>query len=313
MNTLDELFNFIMENDKTVVYGNLGRYTHILFDYIMKSFPTFQIQVFSNYYYVPSTPTIKSNSDTIDKCDLLIYIEPTPNMTIMSYKEAARIVVFSSHLLLTDSNNPSTYISFFYSPDIRKNITKNRRILNMQGCSVQATRGDVLKTQYDFFEIKTIGVNYPVCDININPGKPTLSLTAKTFIIVDMTNTTSSLHLLLSLWDVLDYLQDNIEMLEKWIICFPEKKMKHYHTFVQECRNKLACKNIRLGNVTNKAELLALTPFYLITTINVDANTSEVKKFCNLDYITPKNDIEAFKSSIKFNITPLAGHIYIVE
>lgn len=312
MNTLDELFNFILENDKTIVYGNLGRYTHILFDYIMKSFPTFEIQVFSNYYYVPSTPTIKVNTDSVGKCDLLIYIEPAPNMVVISYKEAARVVVFSSHLLLTDASSPSTFVSFYYSPNVRKNISNNKRLLNMQGCSVQAARGDVLKTQYDFFEIKTIGVNYPVCDININPGKPVLALYSKTFVIVDMTNTTSSLHLLLYLWDVLDYLQDNIDMVERWLICFPEKKMKHFNKFVQECRNKLACKRFKLGNVTDKAELMALTPFYQTSTIDIDTNI-QVKKFCNLDYITPKNDIEAFTCSLKYNMTPLARHIYIIE
>lgn len=310
MNTLDSLFDFIFKNDKTVVYGNLGRNSLVLYDYITKEMPTLAIQVFSNYYYFPNTHTIKTNADSIEKCDLLIYIEPPKNFEIISHKHVARIVLFTSHLLLQDS--PATYVSFYYTPDLRKSINNNKHIFKLQLCSLETSRGDVLKSQFDYYETKTIGVNFPVCDININQGKPTPPLDKKTLLICDLTNTISPLNSYVYLWDILDYIKDNIDMIEKWVICFPERRMKQYHQFVQDVRNKFMCKNIKIGNVVNKNDMLALTPFYQISKIDINASC-EVKKFCNLKYITPKNDTEAFMCSIKYNLTPFAGHAYLIK
>lgn len=307
MNTLDDVFNFVFAHDKTIVYGNLGRKPLILSDYITKNYPTFDVQVFSKYYYFPSSQRIKTNEKEIGKCDLLIYLEPPKQMSMLTLDRVARIVVFTSHLNF--NGDSCEYISYYQTPDIHKEMLNNKRLLNMQECSVEASKGDLLKTQYDYFNIKTIGVNHPLCDINI--GKNTLALDSKSFLIVDLTNTTSSLHLLVSLWDVMDYLKDNLDMIEKWIICFPEKRMRQYHAFVQECRNKLMCKQFKYGNVTSKARLFSLTPFYQSMIVDIDSPCI-VKKFCNLKYITPANENDAYTCSLKHQLTPLAGHVYLI-
>lgn len=312
MKTLNDLFSFIFQHDKTVVYGNLGRQPWELYNYIKTHYPTFDVQVYSKYYPFQPTHRIKTNGDTIEKCDLLIYLEPAPNMVLLSHKQAARMVVFTSHLLVTDVSSPSAYVSFWFSPDPTKDVLANKRILSMQDCSVQASRGDLLKTQYDSFNIQTVGVDYPVCDTSIYPGKPSLALNSKTFVIADLTNTTSTLQLYLYLWEILDYLKINIDMIEKWVICFPEKRMKQYHQFIQECRNKLLCKTFQYGNVTNKAHLVGLTPFY--QHVSTEVNTvCETKQFCRLNYIMPKSETEAYTCSLKYNLTPLAGSVYLIE
>lgn len=307
---MDDVFKFVLEHDKTIVYGNLGRRPLLIYDYLSKNFPTFDVQVFSNYYHFPSTHHIKTNGDSIEKCDLLVYVEPSPQQTIKTHDRAARVVVFTSHLNLKDAHG--AIYSYYQTEDLHKEILNNKRILNMQECSVEASKGDILKTQYDYFNIKTIGVNHPICDVSINHGKPTLALDSKTFLVVDLTNTISSMHLFLSLWDVLDYMKDNIDMIEKWIICFPVKRMRQYQHFVQECRNALICKNFKYGNVTSKAQIFPLTPFYQTITVNIDSNC-RIKKFCNLKYIAPKTEEEAYACSIKYNLTHLAGQIYLIE
>lgn len=311
MNNLDDVFKFILQHDKTIVYGNLGRRPLLLFDYLSKHFPTFDIQVFSNFYHFPSTHHIKTNSDSIGKCDLLVYLEPSPQIPILSQDNVARVVAFTSHLNLKNTES-GEFVSYYQTSDIHKEILNNKRVLNLQECSVEAKNGNVLKTQHDYFNIKTIGVNHSICDINVNPSKPTLALDSKTFLIVDLTNTSSSIHLFVSLWDVLDYLRDNIDMIEKWIICFPEKRMRRYHNFVQECRNKLICKKFIYGNVTSKAQLFPLTPFYQTIAVDIDSNC-KIKRFCNLKYITPKDDEEAYTCAIKYNLTHVAGQIYLIE
>ncbi|GFT52037.1 uncharacterized protein NPIL_204311 [Nephila pilipes] len=312
MKTIDELFEFIFENDKTVVYGNLGRQPHVLFEYLIRNYPTFEIHVFSDYYHLPSASNIQVNRDFYGKCDLLIFIEPPPNMIVSPPKEAARIVVFTSHLLLTEMSSPSVYVSFFNVPNIRNEILNVKSVLSLQENSVQAMRGDVLKNQINYFNVKTIGVNFPVCDINIVPGKPTNPLEYKTFVIADLTNTTSPLNLLVYLWDIFDYLKDNIDKIERWLICFPEKRIKRYEQFVQECINKLFCKTFMHGNVINSAELLGLTPFYKSGVFD-KSHSCENKYFCRLKYVAPTNETEAFKTCIAHNLNPLNGQLYLVE
>lgn len=308
MKTLDDLFNFVFTHDKTIVYGNLGRKPLVLYDYITKNYPTFDIQVFSKHYHFPPTQHIKTNPKEIEKCDLLIYLEPPPRISISTLDRVARIVVFTSHLYL--DGDSCAYVSYYQTSNIHQEMLFHKRVLNLQECSVEASKGDLLKTQYDYFNIKTVGINNPLCDINI--GKNTLALDSKSFLIVDLTNTTSSLHLFVSLWDVMDYLKENLDMIEKWIICFPEKKMRQYQTFIQECRNKLICKQFKYGNITSKAWLFALTPFYQSISVDVDSLCS-VKKFCNLKYVTPKNENEAYTCALKHHLIPLTGHVFLIE
>ncbi|GFX47226.1 uncharacterized protein TNCV_148371 [Trichonephila clavipes] len=312
MKTIDDLFNFILDNDKTVVYGNLGRQPHVLFEYLIKNFPTFEIHVFSNYYQLPSTSNIQVNRDFHGKCDLLILIEPYANMVVSLPKEAARMVVFTSHLLLTEMLSPSAYVSFFNTPNIRDELLNVKLVLSLQENSIQAMRGDILKNQINYFNVKTIGVNFPVCDISIIPGKPTNPLEYKTFVIADLTNTTSPLHLLVHLWDILDYLKENIDKIEKWLICFPEKRIKRYEIFVQDCINKLFCKTFKHGNVTNCAELLALTPFYKSGVLDKNHSCND-KYFCRLKYVAPANETEAFKTCIVHNLQSLNEQLYLIE
>lgn len=303
MKTIEALFEFILNNDLTVVYGNLGRKSILVFDYLVKHLPTFEIRIKSKIYPFPTTRQIKNEEN--GKCDLLIYMEPDPDTVAILPPGVSRMVIFTSHLLLSHVTQHPIYVSYHHTDsNIREEIIKTKNILALQDSSVQS--GKDLKNQINFLEVKTVGVNN--CDVNIHNH---VVISRKTFFIVDVSSTTSLLQLFLHVLDIIDYLKDNIDMVERWLICFPDNKIRRYEHFVQECINQLFCRQFQFGNVTCNAELLALSPFYKSGIID-NKFDCDVKYFCKLKYISPSTDTDAFQACIKYNLKPLTPQLFSI-
>lgn len=309
MKNLDDLFDFILEHDKTIVYGNLGRQYTVLFDYLMHQFPTFDIVVFSPYYEFPATQNIHTKEEAIRKCDMLLYIEPAPRTPIRCPDNVGRTVVFASHMLVNCYEESPVFVSYFHSPhhDLAEEIRRTRELNARRDSSIRTERADVMKSQIDFGNVKTLGT--PSSDIAL--GRDILS--EKTYVVVDGTQARSPIALYLQLWDCFDYLKANLSSVERWLICFPERAMKSHEQLVQTCVDSLFCnKKLKNGNVLEVHELLSIFPFYASAVIDKESAVQE-HTFCRKRYIAPAFLDEAMKSCIVYNLTPINENLYFVE
>lgn len=317
MNSIKNVFNFINKNERTIVYGNLGRKYHMIYDYIIKELPTFEVIVESKYYKLFSKDHIHVSSHSIEKCDLYIFIEPEPETLIIHPELASKVVIFTSHLLLKFLNNSfwafATYFHFNKSKETEINATK--RLLELQQPSRYLNKLEkIFKYKLDFDEVKTVSVNTgdtaSMNDIVLIPGNALPVLNRKTVVIADITQVTTSGGMYVYLLDIIDFMKENIEMIEYWFICFPNHNIEKFDHIVNKNLDKLFCMNFKYSNVS-LPNLILIYPFNKVGTIN-RCKPCVKKKFCQLTYIAPENDTEAFNASTLFNLELLVNNLYII-
>lgn len=317
MDSIDEVFKFIMKNERTIVYGNLGRKYYIIYDYIIRNYPTFEIIIDSKYYNLFSKEHIHVNSQVSTKCDLFIYIEPEPVSLIIQPELASRVVVFTSHLCSKFLNYSywafASYIHLNNSID--DEIQKTKKLISLQQPSRYFNKIDKLfKYRLDFDEIRLVSVNTSANastnDIVLIPGNIYPSLEKKTVIIADLTHSISAGAIYIYLLDIIDFLKENINMIEYWFICFPVTHNVEYINVINTTINKLFCRDFKYSNISLPQTIL-IYPFYKTGTVN-RCEPCETKRFCNLNYVAPMNYCEAYSVAIVHNLEPLTNSIYFV-
>lgn len=318
MDSLKNVFDFILKNEKTVVYGNLGRKYYLIYDYILKELPTFEVIMESKYYKLFSKDHIHVNVQTSSKCDLYIYIEPDPDILIIHPELASKVVIFTSHLLPRFLNQsywaPAAY--FHLNKSIQMEINKIKDLNALQQTSRYFDKLDkVFKYRLDFNNVKTVSVNTGISaainDIILIPGNPFPIFTEKTVVIADLTQATSGCSIYLYLLDIIDFLKENIDMIEYWFICFPNHHNVAFQNIVNNNLDELFCKNFKYSNIS-MSDLISINPFFKIGTIN-RSKACDKKLFCHLSYVAPTNDFEAYSISTLLNLEPLTYNIYLVN
>lgn len=318
MNSIQDLFQFIMRNERTIVYGNLGRKYHMIYDYIIKELPTFEVIVESKYYNLLSKDHIHVSSQSVEKCDMYIFIEPEPESLIIHPELASKVVVFTSHLLSKFLNNSfwafATYFHFNKSKEEEINATK--KLLELQQTSRYLNKLDkVFKHRIDFDNVITVTSNTGMTpssqDYILVPGGSAIPiLNRMTVIIADLTQVTTSGGMYVYLLDIIDFIKENINMVEYWFVCFPNHNYEKFDYIINKNLDKLFCMNFKYSNVS-LPNLILLYPFNKVGTIN-RCKPCVQKKFCHLNYISPKRDLEAFSASTLLNLEPLVKNLYIV-
>ena len=99
MQSLEDLLYFILQQDRSIVFGDLGRYAHHLIE-AFKSKPTLKVTIISNNKKLHSSDNriqVIRTEELIEKCDLLVYVEPTTLQMVEQHALASRVAVFTSH------------------------------------------------------------------------------------------------------------------------------------------------------------------------------------------------------------------------
>ena len=314
---MKQLFQFIMKNERTFVYGNLGRKYHLLYDYILKELPTFEVIMESKYYNLSSKEHIHVNVQTSTKCDLYIYIEPMPDELIIHPEYASKVVVFTSHLLSQFAEDsywaPATY--FHLNNPIEMEVNKTKVLKSLQQSSRYLDHLDkIFKYRLDFHNVKTVSVNTGASatfnDIILIPGNSYPIFSTKTVVIADLTQVTSPGAMFVYLLDIIDFLKDNVDMLEYWYICFPNHNISQYNLIVNTNLDWLFCMNFKYSNLS-MSNIVSLYPFLKIGTINRSKPCTK-RKFCHLNYVAPANDFDAYSVATLLNLEPLNFNLYLV-
>lgn len=318
MTSIGKLFDFILKNERTIVYGNLGRKYYLIYDYIIKELPTFEVIIDSKYYKLFSKDHIHVNSQNSTKCDLFIYIEPEPYILMIHPELASKVVIFTSHLSFSFAKPgywaPVTY--FHLNERINTNIDKTRELIRLQQTSRYFNKLDnVFKYRLDFDNVKTVSVNTGVSasmnDIILIPGNPTPSFTQKTLVIADLTQSTSPVAMYLYLLDIIDFLKDNVDMLEYWFICFPNQFNEQFNDIINTSLDTLFCINFKFSNV-DISDIILMYPFFKVGTLNRH-KPCDKKSFGNINYVAPMTDFDAYSTATILNLEPLTYNMYLVS
>lgn len=303
MNTLDELFRFILKHDHVVVFGNLGRHPNVIFDQLVSD-PQLNVIVQSYLYNVPSTPDnrIRSNPpNQNESCDLMVIVEPIPNEPLKKPPNAARLVVFTSHLNFSKTlETVWTFVSYFHTPSLQLQAAHTQELLKAQDTSVQVK---------DMNQVHVDSINTLVIQ---GQSEQPVSL-PNTYVLVDLTRYSHALTMYLAFLDAFDFMLVNKNYIEKWMICFPQQRGRQaFDQFVQYCLDEFHCKDFQNGNVTDKGTILSLLPYYKSGSIDLNF-TIPISKVLGVEYISPVTQEDVCKAATKYNLEHWVGNIYRIR
>jgi hypothetical protein len=249
--TLQETFDVCLKNKHTIVLGNLGRKNQLVARQIAMH-PNLEVMVVSPYYAFPESDRVHVNGP-VQKCDLLIYIEPKNPVKVVDY--ASRIIVFTSNLAFPESKEFLT-ITYYHSDDIEVEIKTARKLLDLQMVPVSHRNVNVVKNQIGFVEVKTLS-NRSDSDYVYAHDKPVPEFFERTYVIVDLTKCTEILEMFLCVLDAFDVLKRNAERVERWVVCFPEGTERRFRDFEQRLIDDVTCSK----HDKEKTTVLKTTPF----------------------------------------------------
>lgn len=293
MQTIQDLFNFILHHDRCLVFGNLGRYPHFIFE-MLATVPLLRVVIVSNRCTVSSTENrirVQLPTDPVDRCDLLIYLEPASLQLVDRHPSASRVVVFASHFTFQMRDGDRWInVCYFHGPA----ATQTKELLALQDFPIQ-TR-NVGLVEVDHANVLTISGR-----VDTAPSG--------SYVIVDLTRfNKDTLTMYLAFWDAFDYLLENKPLVDRWVVCFSENAREAFTRFTQKVIDALFCKTFEHGNVKDQRDILELLPFYQSGTLDRTFDLP-VYTFGGIKYVVPKSVEEACKAAAMHDTLPLVKNV----
>jgi hypothetical protein len=291
-----KLIRFILRQSQVVVFGNMTKHLVLFLQEIQKSFPTIRVVVTSPYQQrcvFPSTETIRFvdyHSIASEHCDLLILVEPLPNVSFKKPVNVSRFVVFTSHLNFT-ADDIVSYVSYFH--DWESIVAPMKRLLDIQEPAVQSE--SPLPIYADSTILKG---SEPVQLSRYSPEK-----------IVVYIDDDKEMHL--SFLDAVYFLLHRSGV-ESWVVCFQKPTYKKkLDQFFQRTIDRLHCIRFDAGNLTDVRDILKVIPFYRSGVVDYSCE-SKLFSFGNVKYVALDSIADACRAVMKYNLVHLVGPMYAI-
>lgn len=299
MQNRQDLINFILQQDRCIVYGDLGRYPHLLLE-ILISIPLLEVVIVSNNNLSSLDNRIRiiRSQNLIDsKCDLLVYLEPQSLQLVEKHPLASRVAVFTSHFTFkTSCGEWWTNICFFNKVDPEG----TRQLLEKQDFSIQTQNIGLI--EIDHTNVLTISGKESASPKNEN-----------TYVIVNLTNfNKDTLSMYLAFWDAFDYMLEHKNLINRWVVCFSDHGRQAFIKFTQKVLDSLFCRKFEHGNVKDYQTIVSLLPFYKSGTID---KTFDLKPFSfgGISFVAPKTIEDACKAAVMYNVHPIVKNVLWVK
>lgn len=305
MQSLQELLQFLLRHDNVVVFGNLGRNQQVVYNMLLAD-PQLQVVIQTRFYFPINSPDgririINNNDIPPDPIDLFVVLEPEPYALLQKPPQAARWVVFTSHL--TFNSRPDTvwtHVCYFHSPNLSEMCRNTQRLLQLQDTSFQTAN------------VNDVRVNAVHKLVLPRTTDATLS-EPNTFVIVNLTQYTNPFIMSLVFWDAFDYMLQHVDFVQGWRICFPLKLGRAaFEQFIQTCLDTLFCKKFEHGNVKSLNQILTLLPYYRSGCIDQTFNVPK-SRFLGAEFIAPVNPEDTCKAATMYNLEHWAGNVYRIK
>lgn len=302
MDKVSDLLHLILHNERTIVFGNLGRYPKVIYEEL-ELIPHIQVRIISHLYpVVTRDPRIRvlDRNDPIDFCDLLIYIEPPSLNLIKKHPTTSHVVVFTSHFTFqTYDHDWWMYVCYFHTTSLNDDIEKTAKLLKLQDPSLQTSDPGLIKVKYQNVTITKKGSAAPPSD---------------SYIIIDLTPYKGeTLPMFLAFWDHFDYMIQHFNSIKGWVICFSNYQSRRaFDRFTQKCIDILVCRGFTHGNVTEIQKILSLIPFYKSGIIDKEFKVPS-STFGRMKIVIPENLEDVCKSSVMYDINHLTKNVYYIR
>lgn len=307
MDTIQKLFQFVLQRERTVVFGNLSRYPQRIYDALV-DLPHLQVTVVSKRYPFASSEyriRVVPESGVVGFCDVLMVLEPDSLQMIQKPPLAAHVVIFTTHFTFqTYPNDDWTDVCYFHAPSpppLSRWMSNTQTLLGLQDFSLQTGHVDQIDVHH--------------ANVSILRGRPDTAPTkSSTYFIVDLTKfNKDTLSMYLAFWDAFDYMLDHLDSVHRWVVCFSEHNGRYaFERFTQKTIDVLLCKKFEHGNVTKIHDILSLIPFYKSGIIDTDFHVP-VSAFGGNKIVIPKTMREACKSAILYDLDHLSKTVYCIR
>lgn len=300
MQSVQDVLEFVLRQERTVVFGNLGRYPRLLYEALV-SIPLIRcVVVFSARRPLVSADDrirVQRPADPVDRCDLLVYVEPSSSQPVERHRQASRVAVFTSHYTFRLPSGRERWIDacYFHDPDPEGTA----RLLARQDFPVQTN--NVALVEMDRTNVVTV------------TGRNDLPPPLSAYVVVDLTaHNRDSLSMYLAFWDAFDYLLEHRSRVDRWVVCFSDRNRQSHLRFCQKVVDALFCRSFEHGNVTDHKKILSLLPYFRSGALDKTfrLNTSS---FGGLEFAAPKTVEDACKVAAMRNVLPLVKNVLMLR
>lgn len=295
MQTVQDLFNFLLGHDRTIVFGNLGRYPNKIVETLV-SIPLLRAVIISKNCALSSTENrirVQRPKDPVDHCDLLVYMEPASLQLVEKHPLASRVVVFASHFTFKKSDGESwMHVCYLHGMDTEA----TKALIAVQDFPIQTENVGLVEVDYT----NVLKISGRITAAPKQTG---------TFAIVDLTGFKKDvLTMYLAYWDAFDYLLEHRGYIDRWVVCFSNNGREAFDKFTQKVIDALFCRTFEHGNVKTHREILSLLPFYVSGTIDRTFPLKTIS-FGGLKAIVFKSTEDACKAAAMHDVTPVAKNV----
>lgn len=295
MQTLQDLLHFIQSQERSIVFGNLGRYPNRLFEMLVSA-PLLRVIIVSKNSAFSSTENrirVQRPGDPIKQCDLLVYVEPATLQLVEKHPLASRVVVFTSHYTFQKPKGEE-WINICYFHGM--NAADTKAMIALQNFPIQTENVGLVEVDY---------ANV----LKISGRTMAAPKQADTFVIVDLTNFNKDvLTMYLAFWDAFDYLLEFKELIDRWVVCFSTNGRQAFVRFTQKVIDALFCRNFEHGNVNNYRDIVSLLPFYQSGIIDTPFEM-KLATFGGMNFAVLNTVEEACKTAAIHNVIPVAKNV----
>lgn len=300
MHTVRDAVDFVLRQERSVVFGNLGRYPHLLFE-ALREVPLIRVVVVDAREDPPVSSEervrVQRPADPVERCDLLAYLEPASSQPVRKPPTAGRVAVFASHFAFAlPSGERWTDVCYFHAPD----PLGTAELLKRQAFPVQTSNVGLLELDR---------VNVVVVS-----GKHAAAPPASgAYVVVDLTRyDRDALSAFLAFWDAFDYLLEHRARVDEWVTCFSETNRRGFLRFCQRVVDAIFCRKFEHGNATDAAAVLSLLPFFRSGVVE-KAFRPRTSSFGGLTFSAPKTVEEACQVAAAHDVRPLVKNVLILS